>query len=396
MTKRRNCTFVKHFVNIAVTVILLTAIFFVCVVPEAAVYAEGKSFRLITIYYESHTDIGIQYKYCNTGIYTENESTRTINTYITDPNPNFYVTNQLGQTYTALDPDIADAETYYDSGNFHDKAKLTFKKPGTARFRVDIPEDDTYEASVYYLELNILGTSAYFIKSTYNESTQTITGSSKVLSNGDTDNSGITFYLDDNEPKLYLSNSSATYTSSDESVLSIGADGSLTLNGKGTATVTATVTSGSYAENYYCTVTVSERPTASDDDTAASTSSGEMTASSANTTTQSTASGSSKKTTASKVPTLKKPTLKCTKRMKKANKLTWSKVDNSSGYILYIKYPGSKKYVKALTKKSTIKSVTHRGLTKNKVYRYKLRAYVKVNGKTYYSPYSKVVKVKVK
>ena len=52
--------------------------------------------------------------------------------------------------------------------------------------------------------------------------------------------------------------------------------------------------------------------------------------------------------------------------------------------------------LKALTKKATVKSVTHKGLTSKKKYSYKVRAFVKVNGKKYYSSFSKAITVKVR
>ena len=91
-----------------------------------------------------------------------------------------------------------------------------------------------------------------------------------------------------------------------------------------------------------------------------------------------------------------KPKLKCSKRMKRKNKLTWNKVAGASGYELFIKYPGSKKYVKALTKSASIKSVTHKGLSKGKTYRYKIRAFSLINGVKNYGVFSKVLKVKVR
>ena len=97
-----------------------------------------------------------------------------------------------------------------------------------------------------------------------------------------------------------------------------------------------------------------------------------------------------------KAKALKRPTLKAVALSGRRVKLTWSKVTNAGGYAVYIRYPGTKKYVKAVTKKATVKSVTHKGLSKNKVYYYKVRAYKKVNGKTYYGPFSLVKKVRVK
>lgn len=84
------------------------------------------------------------------------------------------------------------------------------------------------------------------------------------------------------------------------------------------------------------------------------------------------------------------------KGKKGAAKLTWSKVRNAAGYQLYIKYPGSKKFKKVLTKSAKVKSVTHRGITKGQKYCYKVRAFAKVNGKMYYSSYSEALAVTAK
>lgn len=97
-----------------------------------------------------------------------------------------------------------------------------------------------------------------------------------------------------------------------------------------------------------------------------------------------------------KAKSLKKPALKVKALKRKRNKLTWGKVQNADGYIVYVKYPGKKKYVKAATRKANVKSVTHKGLTKGRVYRYKVRAYKVVNGKYYYGPFSRARKARVR
>lgn len=89
------------------------------------------------------------------------------------------------------------------------------------------------------------------------------------------------------------------------------------------------------------------------------------------------------------------PTLK-SKRSGTRVRLTWNKVKKASGYELYIKYPGKKKFVRALTESAKVKSVMHRGLTKGKTYKYKLRAFTRVGGKKYYSAFSKVKTVKIR
>ena len=52
--------------------------------------------------------------------------------------------------------------------------------------------------------------------------------------------------------------------------------------------------------------------------------------------------------------------------------------------------------MKAVRKKATVKSVTHKGLSKGRKYRYKIRAFTIVNGVRKYGKFSKVLKVKVK
>ena len=92
---------------------------------------------------------------------------------------------------------------------------------------------------------------------------------------------------------------------------------------------------------------------------------------------------------------VKRPVVRCKSGKGKA-RIRWSKVPEASGYVLYIKYPGSKKYVRALTTKSKVKGLTHGDLRKGMTYRYKLRAFVRIGGKKYYSAYSKAKKARVK
>ncbi len=106
-------------------------------------------------------------------------------------------------------------------------------------------------------------------------------------------------------------------------------------------------------------------------------------------------SDQSRQTAIVQVPTLSAPKLKCSAKKKKI-KLSWNMVSGASGYQLYIKYPGSKKYVLALNKDASVKSVTHKGLTRKKKYSYKLRAFVVTNGQYYYGPFSKAKTAKVK
>ena len=94
--------------------------------------------------------------------------------------------------------------------------------------------------------------------------------------------------------------------------------------------------------------------------------------------------------------TLKKPKLKVKALKGKKIKITWGRVANADGYVVYVKYPGQKGYVQAVSRNATVKSVTHKGLTKGKTYKYKVAAYKIINGQMYYSKFSKVRKAKVR
>lgn len=115
------------------------------------------------------------------------------------------------------------------------------------------------------------------------------------------------------------------------------------------------------------------------------------------TTTGTSSTGTNKTTTSSKV-TVKKSAIKKAVRSKnnKKIKFTLKKVSGAKGY--QIKYSTSKKFTKKTTKtvkvKKTTKTVTK--LKKKKTYYAKVRAYKTVNGKTYYSKWSTVKKVKVR
>lgn len=93
---------------------------------------------------------------------------------------------------------------------------------------------------------------------------------------------------------------------------------------------------------------------------------------------------------------LGKPVLKAKAKKGGKIKLSWGRVYGAKNYILYVKLPGQKKFVRAIGKSARVKSVTHRGLKAGATYTYKLRACTKVGKKIVYSPYSKSVKVKVR
>ena len=93
---------------------------------------------------------------------------------------------------------------------------------------------------------------------------------------------------------------------------------------------------------------------------------------------------------------LKKPVIKVKALKGGKAKLSWASVPGAKGYKVYIYDKAKKKYVHRLTKRASVKSVIHRGLKKGVTYKYKIRAYRKVNGKTVYSPYSAVKSVKIR
>ncbi|OYO51484.1 hypothetical protein CG709_19465 [Lachnotalea glycerini] len=92
----------------------------------------------------------------------------------------------------------------------------------------------------------------------------------------------------------------------------------------------------------------------------------------------------------------KMPKVKAVNQGDKSVKLTWSKVSYVSGYEIYCKKPGNKEYklVKNI-KKNSKTSVTLKNLKVGKKYYYKIRAYVKIDGKKYYGDFSNVRKISI-
>lgn len=93
---------------------------------------------------------------------------------------------------------------------------------------------------------------------------------------------------------------------------------------------------------------------------------------------------------------LKKETMKAYALSGQKNKIVWTKVPGADAYQVFVKYPGSKNYKRAVTKGPSVKSVVHKGLKKGKTYSYKVRAYRTVNGKKVYTAFSAVRSVKVR
>lgn len=96
-------------------------------------------------------------------------------------------------------------------------------------------------------------------------------------------------------------------------------------------------------------------------------------------------------------PNLEKPaTVKTVKASSTSIKVSWSKVNEASGYELYRAPSKSGTYskIKTLTTRSMV-SYTNKSLKKKKTYYYKVRAYRLVNGKKIYSSYTSVVSYKL-
>jgi fibronectin type 3 domain-containing protein len=90
--------------------------------------------------------------------------------------------------------------------------------------------------------------------------------------------------------------------------------------------------------------------------------------------------------------------VKATSTESKKVTVKWSKLNRATGYEIYRAESknGSYKKIATVKKASTVSYTDTKSLKKGKTYYYKVRAYVKVNGKTYYSDYSSVKSVKVK
>ncbi|MBO5373039.1 MAG: fibronectin type III domain-containing protein [Lachnospiraceae bacterium] len=90
--------------------------------------------------------------------------------------------------------------------------------------------------------------------------------------------------------------------------------------------------------------------------------------------------------------------LKTSKAGSKKVTVKWGKVTRANGYEIYRSQTRNGKYkkIKTIKKANTVKFVDKKGLKKGKTYFYKVRAYKKAKGKTYYSAFSTVKSIKVK
>ena len=94
-------------------------------------------------------------------------------------------------------------------------------------------------------------------------------------------------------------------------------------------------------------------------------------------------------------PALKKPTFKLTSGKNKAT-IKIAAVSGATGYVVERGTKKNKGFVVIENLAASTKNFGDLNLTSKKTYYYRIRAYRIINGKTVYSPYSKVMKVKVK
>lgn len=74
----------------------------------------------------------------------------------------------------------------------------------------------------------------------------------------------------------------------------------------------------------------------------------------------------------------------------------WNRLDNVTGYRIYMYDSDIQEYTYVKTVDGAFRTTTVKGLKKGRTYKFKIRAYVKVNGKNYYGAYSDVLKVTTK
>ncbi len=90
------------------------------------------------------------------------------------------------------------------------------------------------------------------------------------------------------------------------------------------------------------------------------------------------------------------PTLKLTSTSKGTATATWTNVSGETGYQVYYSTKKSSGYKKLGTYKANKVKITKSGLTRGKTYYFKVRAYIKTDSGTVYSPYSSVKSIKIK
>ena len=186
-----------------------------------------------------------------------------------------------------------------------------------------------------------------------------------------------------------VTNSEVIYSTSDQTVAEVSADGTVTAKkaGKCTVTVSTKVNPDVKAQ---CVVTVED----DSDNHQTTNSDNHQTTDSDNHQTTDNSGGKNKQKPYVKVAKVK---LKSAKQVgKKKIKLVWKKIKNVSGYqIKYSTQKSLKKGAKIKNIKKNKKTVTIQKLNRKRYY-FKIRAYKKVNGKIIYGKWSTVKSVTIK
>ena len=282
-------------------------------------------------------------------------------------------------TFTSMNPEVLGVES---------DGSVTLIKEGTAEIRVKVAADSAYKAKTVYLAVTVDRHEGWI-------------AADEVHYEGHSPSNGLDLDISGEPQKLSVPlrpGASVSYTSMNPGIVKVDQNGVVTPVSPGETQIRFDVDNGGgiyKAGSFYRKVTVTGEDTQSEEE-AAKKAAEEAARKAAEKAAAQKAAAVYLQAQIAKAKALKTPTLKVKARKGRKIKLTWSKVDDADGYIVYIKYPGKKKFVEAVTRDATVKSVTHKGLTKKKVYKYKIRAYKVVNGETYYSPFSKVRKARVK
>ena len=317
--------------------------------------------------------------------------------FYVDSSGYFRVQDLEGVQYESMDPAVLEIDA---SGN------ITLKSVGSTSIRVTIPEDELYGETVSYVPVTVQKHSQFFYFSKYSVRATMSEGGYQLVP---LSHEGLRYPV--------------TYATSDPAVCTVSETGYITYTGAGTATVTASVPEDdlykAYEAEFRVYLTADEQEITGERDVtvrygqdialnlqamtellyisvdpelASVTEDGVVSFRHPGTAmirviAPATTMYCAKYVLAYVTSELETPDLNVVSSSGR-NKLTWSRVSGAAGYEVYVRYPGRSDFRKVLTKSAEVKSVTHRGVTEGKYYEYKVRAFIKISGKYYYSPFS--------
>lgn len=440
---------------VSLIALMMTLVLFlgICADNPCRVFA-SESVGRVTMYYWAYYPNQIDFRYLNSGSsFYQDGGKWSFDVYDDEVEPHFYFPNasDIDIEFTTEDTDVLELEEYKDYGEFSNGIYVHIKQPGTALINIHIPQSDYYKENYFTLEINALHRDEvvypkespyiwYAYNNDYLSPNTVYTGSGTTYKNRDAAWNLIVYSSNHSSRFEFSENTEAVFSSENPEIMDVT---NYSENGKskaevdvkklGHARVRVDVRHSDYYEpcTLWINVSVEKIPqsigenlskTKYVDQTAKATKKAKtpVTYSSSNTTiatvskdgivkfirpgtvtvTVRAAETDAYKGAIRKVKykiKLRKPmTMKLSRPSKRAVKISWSKVSCADGYEVYVKYPGKSKYVKAVTRNATVKSVVHRGLTSKKTYRYKVRAFVKVKGKKYYLPFTGAKKIKVR